>query len=346
MPSDNGIRSLVFLGLIALVIGGSYLLFAGADLFGSAFYNNAALILIALLILIFFSNSDFLLKLKEYQRAVTYRMGKFTGVKGPGWILMIPGIDDYTLVDTRTQTLDIPKEDVITKEKVELQIDTVIYITVKDAERAILTVTDYKDAVKQFVIGALRDIVGTMTVDDVISNVEDINKFLEKRTKEMSEKWGVEVNVEMKDVDIPKALLEAMHDAQAAEKKADAIRTIAEADAHKIKAIRSATEGMNDKSLVFYYMEALKALASGRASKLIVPMELTQLANVFSGLRSPPTPATQLTPDVENLIHKYAKVLKETGVPETVKPKASKTAKRKAVDALFDEDEPKRKKKR
>jgi len=330
MATEHGVRSFVFLGLIALIIFGTYVVFSGYQLFGDVILNNGALIAVAFFGIYLFSKSDFLLKLSEYERAVLYRLGRFAGVKGPGWILLIPGIDEYTLVDMRTKVLDIPKEDVITKEKVELKIDTVLYVTVKDPEKAILNVDDYENAIKQYIIGALRDVVGTMTVDDVISNVDDINKALDLRAKEMSEKWGVEVNVELKDVDLPKKLLEAMHEAQAAVKRADAIRTLANADRDRIEAITSVTDKMSERSLVYYYMEALKALASGRASKLIVPMELTQLANVFGGGARGAPPKGELSPDVEQLISKYAGLLKATDIPEKVPAKASDARKKRA----------------
>ena len=121
-----------------------------------------------------------LFELKEYERAVVFRFGRFIGVKGPGWVIVIPFIEKAVVVDLRTKTLDVKPQKVITKDKIELTIDAVIYLRVKDPAKAVLNVRDYERAAVLYVESELREVVGNMNMEEVISNVDKINKQLKE----------------------------------------------------------------------------------------------------------------------------------------------------------------------
>ena len=340
------VQALLPIGLIILVI-----IIAGAtvvfwDTIGTNIFNYSWLIAIAIFGLYLFAKSDFILKLQEYERAIIFRMGKYDRTVGPGWILLIPGLESYTKVSVRTEMIDIPKQDVITRDKVELRADTVIYLRIKDPKKAILEIDDYKKSAQMFVLSSLRDVVGDLTVTEVLQNIEKINRRLSVALAKMTIKWGIDAQVEMKDVDIPDDVLKAMHGAKAAEKEAEAMVTRARGKHAEIMAIRKATEGMTDENIVYYYLETLRGLAEGRASKIIVPMELTKLADVFAGRVKPKGKEAD---KVEDLIEKYAGLVKDLDLPEKVpieklkktkkKPTKKKVAKKKKeenADELFE----------
>ncbi|MBN1159764.1 MAG: hypothetical protein JXA43_00810 [Candidatus Diapherotrites archaeon] len=315
---------LLVIGII--VVTGAIVVFW--DIIGTNIFNYSWLIAIAIFGLYLFAKSDFLLKLNEYERAVVFRMGKFSRVAGPGWVLLVPGVETYIKVVVRTQMIDIPKQDVITRDKVELKADTVIYLRVKDPKKAILEIEDYKQSAQMFVLSALRDVVGDLTVTEVLQNIEKINQRLSVALARLTVKWGIDAQVELKDVDIPDEVLKSMHAAKAAEKDAEAMITRAKGKHAEIMAIRKATEGLTDENIVYYYLDTLKSLAEGRASKIIVPMELTKLADVFAGRVKPRGREAE---KVDDLIEKYAGLVKDLELPEKIPIEKLKKVKKKIV---------------
>jgi len=225
-----------------------------------------------------------LLKLKDYERAVIFRLGKFNRVGGPGWTLILPFIEAYKRVDLRTRTLDVERQDTITKDSIEVTIDAVLYIKVKKDEESVknsvLEIEDFETAAKTFVVASIRDAVGSMGLSEVISNIEAINKQVQAGLEEITKEWGVRViSVQIKDVDIPQTVLEAMHKQKAAVQ--EKLARIEKASAHKaeIDAVKEATEGLSDKALNYYYLKALEEMSRGKSTKIIFPLEFSSLAS-------------------------------------------------------------------
>ena len=322
MVDQKAIQAGIFLGLILFIVLISYLVL----IYGVILFNYAAVLVVALFIMFYLFNNEFLLKLKEYERAVIFRFGKFSRVGGPGWVFLIPGIESYQKVTLRTEMVDVPRQDVITTDKVELNVDAVIYIKVTDPKAAVLNVEDYKQASITYAVSALRDVAGNMSLDEVLTNIEKINKKLSEGLKDISKKWGIAVRVEIKDINIPKEVLDAMQSAKAALKRAQAMEREAQGKKAQIEAIKSATKDLSNETIIYYYLQALEKLAEGRASKLIVPMELTRLTNFLSGkLQGKPV---KETPEIDALLEKYAKIAKEKGLlDEKVAKKVTKKEK-------------------
>ncbi len=253
-------------------------------------------------------STDMLLRLKEYQRAVIFRFGKFVGVRGPGWIIILPYIEAYKIVDLRVQTLDVPKQEVITKDNIVITIDAVVYLRVVDPVKAVLNVDDYKRASQLFVQAMIRDLIGTMTLDEVIGNIEELNEKLKTELSKIAKEWGVEIeSVQIKDIEIPPAVKEAMHEMMIAEKEKKARTWRAEAKKIELEAIKDATKDMNERVLLYFYLEALKKLAEGRATKIIYPLDLSTLAQAISKQIGGVVPADK----IENDLKKYEDVIKK-----------------------------------
>jgi len=252
--------------------------------------------------------TDMLLRLKEYERAVVFRFGRFVGVRGPGWIFILPYIEDYRIVDLRIQTIDVPKQEVVTKDNIVLMIDAVIYLRVVDPAKAVLNVDDYKKASQLFVQAMIRDLIGSMTLEEVIGNIEKLNEKLKEELAKIAKEWGVEVvSVQIKDIDIPPGIKEAMHEMMIAEKEKQARTQRAQAMKIELEAIKDATKDMNERVLLYFYLEALKKLAEGRATKIIYPLDLSTLARAISQQIGGVVPAEKIESDLK----KYEDVLKK-----------------------------------
>lgn len=171
---------------------------------------------------------------QEYQRSIVFRLGRFTGLKGPGIFWIIPIIDRQQLVDIRTSTVDLEQQETITKDSVTIKVNAVLWYRVTDPEKAIIKVADYYSAVYQFSVTALRNIIGQHSLDEVLREREQINATLQKIVDEATDPWGVKIEmVEMKDVEIPEAMQRAMaREAEAIrEKRARIVKAEAELEA-------------------------------------------------------------------------------------------------------------------
>jgi regulator of protease activity HflC (stomatin/prohibitin superfamily) len=306
-------RDVVVFGLVLLLI------LAVVGLLAYALsLRNFILALITLLILAVLYiawKTDVIVELKEYERAVVFRFGKYVGTRGPGWIVLLPFIEEYRLVDLRVQTLDVPKQEVVTGDNVVLVIDAVIYLRVVDPAKAVLKVDNYKQASVLFVQAMIRDLVGGMTLEEVINNIEELNKKIETELSKMAQDWGVKVvSVQIKSVEIPERVKHAMHDMMVAEKEKRARTERALAKKIELEAVKEAVEDMNDKVLLYFYLEALKEMAAGRSTKIIFPLDLTTLARAISERLGGVVPPEKVEADLlknRGLVEKLLKELVE-----------------------------------
>jgi regulator of protease activity HflC (stomatin/prohibitin superfamily) len=251
------------------------------------------LLVIALLIvlIILIVKTGALLLLKEYERAVVYRFGKLARVGGPGWIMVIPLIEEFTVVDLRVQTIDIPKQNVITKDNIMLRVDAVVYIKVKDKTEdivnSVVKVENYKKAARLFIEANIRDVMGQLSLSEAVSGTGTLNTKLKAELALIAKDWGIAVDaVEIQEIIMPEEVQDAMHEKEAASQKKRAIIELAEAEREKINAINQAASGLSDKSVVYYYIKGLEEMSKGASTKWIFPMEFTKLAGLISGQTS------------------------------------------------------------
>ena len=171
---------------------------------------------------------------QEYQRAIVFRLDRFTGIRGPGIYWIIPFIERQQTVDIRTRTVDLEQQETITKDSVTIKVNAVLWFSVIDPGAAILKIADYRQAVYQFAVTSLRNIIGQHVLDEVLRDREGINKTLQQMVDSATEPWGVRIEmVEMKDVEIPEGMQRAMaREAEAIrEKRARIIKAEAELEA-------------------------------------------------------------------------------------------------------------------
>ena len=238
--------------------------------------------LIILIILLF----NTLKILKEYERAVVFRLGRFTGIRGPGLIILIPGIETMTRVDLRTVTMDIPSQDIITRDNVTLKVNGVVYFRVNDAEKATIAVEDYLVATGQISQTTLRSVIGQFELDQILSQRDQINKTLQNILDEQTEPWGVKVSsVEVKAIDLPMEMQSAMAKQAQAErdKRAKVISAEGELEASIKLSEAAAVLGKQKNAIILRYLDTMKEISSGEGkSTTFFPLPINFLENLMN----------------------------------------------------------------
>jgi regulator of protease activity HflC (stomatin/prohibitin superfamily) len=167
----------------------------------------------------------------QWEKAVVFRMGKFSSIKGPGLFFIIPLIDQARFIDTRVLTLDIPTQQVITKDNVPVRINGVLFFQVRKVDDALIKVQDYRYAISQYAQTSLRDVIGQMTLDQLLTEREEIGKAIEANVEKDTQEWGLEVKgIRIQDIDMPEELKKMMSRQASAEREKRATITKAEGD--------------------------------------------------------------------------------------------------------------------
>ena len=214
---------------------------------------------------------------REYERLVVFRLGLLVGERGPGLILLIPIIERAVKVGLRTVTMDVPAQDVITKDNVSVKVNAVIYFRVVDAPRAIVQVENYLYATSQIAQTTLRSILGEQELDELLSERERLNQALQQVIDRQTEPWGVKVTtVEVKNVDLPQEMQRAMARQAEAERERRAKVINAEGEFQAAERLRQAAEIMTPFPLAMQmrYLRALADVASDQNSTIIFPLPL------------------------------------------------------------------------
>lgn len=204
--------------------------------------------------------------LNEYERAVVFRLGRFSGIRGPGLIILIPGIEKMKRVDLRTITMDIPTQDIISKDNVTLSINGVVYFRVENSEKAIIAVENFFQATEQIAQTTLRSVIGQFELDEILSQRDRINSKLQAIIDEQTEPWGVKVSaVELKAIDLPIEMQRAMAKQAEAErnKRAKVISAQGEFEAAKVLADAAAVLDREQNAITLRYLETMKEISSG-----------------------------------------------------------------------------------
>ena len=215
--------------------------------------------------------------MREYERAVVFLLGRFWKVKGPGIIIVIPAIQSMVKVSLRTVVMDVPPQDIITKDNVTVKVNAVIYFRVVDAQKAIIEVEDYLYATSQLAQTTLRSILGQSNLDDLLSNREEINSHLQKVIDEQTEPWGVKVaNVEVKNVDLPQEMQRALAKQAEAERerRAKVINAQGEFEAAQKTCDAADLIGSHPPALQLRFFQTLLDLSSGEGSNTYIPIPL------------------------------------------------------------------------
>ncbi|NRA46828.1 MAG: SPFH domain-containing protein [Oligoflexales bacterium] len=228
--------------------------------------------------------------LKEYERAVVFRLGRFTSVRGPGLIILIPGIERMVRSDLRILTMDIPSQDIITRDNVTLKVNGVVYFRVHDPAKSVIGVENFLAATAQIAQTTLRSVIGQFELDEILSQREQINNTLQTILDEQTEPWGVKVTaVEVKAIDLPSEMQAAMAKQAQAErdKRAKVISAEGEFEAAKKLAEAAGILNTHENAIVLRYLDTMKEISSGDGKSTTffpIPVEfLNFMSNKVAG---------------------------------------------------------------
>ncbi|HNZ65373.1 MAG TPA: slipin family protein [Smithella sp.] len=215
--------------------------------------------------------------LSEYERAVIFRLGRIRDAKGPGLIIIIPGIDRMVRVDMRTITMDVPPQDVITKDNVSIKVSAVVYFRVMEANSAVTNVENYLYATSQLAQTTLRSVCGQMELDEILSEREKINMRLQEILDRSTEPWGIKVSlVEVKHIDLPEEMKRSMAKQAEAERERRAKVINAEGEFQAAQKLIEAAAVMETQpmSLQLRYLQTLNQIASENNSTTVFPIPI------------------------------------------------------------------------
>jgi regulator of protease activity HflC (stomatin/prohibitin superfamily) len=224
--------------------------------------------------------------LREYERGVVFRLGRLIGQKGPGLILLIPAVDRMVRVDLRTVVLDIPPQDLITRDNVPAKVNAVTYFRVIDASSAIVKVERYLNATSQIAQTTLRSILGKAELDMLLGERERLNEALQQIIDEQTDPWGVKVTaVEIKDVEIPTAMQRAMARQAEAERERRAKVIHAEGEFQASQRLYDAAEVIapNPAALQLRYLQTLTEIGAHNNSTIVFPLPLDMVRPFLEG---------------------------------------------------------------
>ena len=213
--------------------------------------------------------------LREYERAVVFRLGRLIGAKGPGIVLLIPIIDRMVRVDLRTVTFDIPPQDLITRDNVPAKVNAVAYFRVVDPVRSVVEIERHRTATSQIAQTTLRSVLGKADLDHLLGERERLNEHLQQIIDEQTEPWGIKVTtVEIKDVEIPQTMQRAMARQAEAERERRAKVIHAEGEFQAAERLFDAAEIIsgNPAALQLRYLQTLLEVSSNQASTIVLPV--------------------------------------------------------------------------
>jgi regulator of protease activity HflC (stomatin/prohibitin superfamily) len=219
--------------------------------------------------------------LREYERGVIFRFGRLRGTKGPGIFLIIPFVDKMIKVDLRTVTMDVPPQDVITKDNVPVKVNAVVYFRVMDPAKSVVKIERYMVATSQIAQTTLRSILGQAELDDLLSRRDKINQELQKIIDEQTDPWGVKVSVvEVKDVELPQTIQRAFARQAEAERERRAKIINAEGEFQASERLSEAARVLSKYpiSVQLRFLQTLKEIATEQNSTIVfpVPVDLIQ----------------------------------------------------------------------
>ncbi len=217
--------------------------------------------------------------LREYERGVVFTFGRFTGVKGPGLIILIPGVQQMIKVDLRVIVLDVPPQDVISHDNVSVKVNAVIYFRIIDPEKAVIQVANPWEATSQLAQTTLRSVLGQHDLDEMLAERDKLNVDVQKILDEHTDAWGIKVsNVEIKQIDLDEGMIRAIAKQAEAERtrRAKIIHAQGEqqASAKLVEAARTLSEIQGAMQL--RYLQTLTEIASERSSTIVFPMDIIQ----------------------------------------------------------------------
>ncbi len=226
--------------------------------------------------------------LREYERGVVFMLGRFWRVKGPGLVIVLPGIQQMVRVDLRTVVFDVPSQDVISRDNVSVKVNAVVYFRVIDPARAILQVEDFMNATSQLAQTTLRAVLGKHELDDMLAERERLNQDIQQLLDTQTDAWGIKVsNVEIKHVDIDESMVRAIAKQAEAERERRAKVIHAEGELQASEKLLAAAEILAAKpqAMQLRYLQTLSSIAGDRSNTIVFPMPVELMNLLQRGMK-------------------------------------------------------------
>ena len=240
-----------------------------------------AYLVLAIIVIMFFTSAIRILR--EYQRGVVFTLGRFTGVKGPGLIILIPFIQQMVRVDLRVVVEDVPPQDVISRDNVSVKVNAVLYFRIVDPERAIIKVEDFMAATSQLAQTTLRSVLGKHDLDEMLAERDKLNSDIQEILDKQTDAWGIKVaNVEIKHIDLNESMIRAIAKQAEAERlrRAKVINAEGEQQAAEKLVEAGLILAREPLSMQLRYFAALHDIAGERSSTVVFPLPIDLLASL------------------------------------------------------------------
>jgi regulator of protease activity HflC (stomatin/prohibitin superfamily) len=237
---------------------------------------------VAAILLLLLANSIKILR--EYQRAVMFTLGRFTGVKGPGLVVMVPFVQQMVRMDLRTFTLDVPTQDVISRDNVSVRVNAVVYFRIINPDKAVIQVENFMQATSQLAQTTLRSVLGKHDLDEMLSERDKLNRDVQEILDQQTDAWGIKVTiVEIKQVDINETMIRAIARQAEAERERRAKVITADGEFQAAEKLLGAAEimGRNPAAMQLRYLGALNTIAGEHSSTIVFPFPV-EFARWFS----------------------------------------------------------------
>jgi regulator of protease activity HflC (stomatin/prohibitin superfamily) len=228
--------------------------------------------------------------LKEYERGVIFLLGRFQKVKGPGLIILVPGIQKMVRVDLRVLVLDVPTQDVISRDNVSVKVNAVIYFRVVDPEKAIIRVENFFEATSQLSQTTLRSVLGQHELDDMLAERDKLNDDIQSLLDQRTDNWGIKVaNVEIKHVDLDESMIRAIAQQAEAERSRRAKVINAEGEKQAARMIAEAAHMLaeEEQALQLRYLQTLKEIANEKTNTIVFPLPLELIGPIIKKVGTP-----------------------------------------------------------
>ena len=245
-------------------------------------HSSSWSIVVVFLIIVLFASIKVV---QEYERGVVFRLGRLAGVRGPGLILLIPFIERMQKVDLRTVTMDIPAQEVITKDNVTIRVNAVAYFRVLNPDAAVVNVADYIRATSQIAQTTLRSVLGQSALDDLLAEREKINQQLAQIIDDQTEPWGIKVSiVEVKDVELPQSMQRAMARQAEAEREKRAKIIHAEGEFQASQQLAEAAEIINQNPVTIQlrYLQTLTEIGAEKNTTVVFPLPIDMITGLVN----------------------------------------------------------------
>jgi len=219
--------------------------------------------------------------LREYERGVVFQLGRFWRVKGPGLVLLIPGVQQMVRVDLRTVVLDVPTQDVISRDNVSVKVNAVVYFRIVDPQRAIIEVANFLNATSQLAQTTLRSVLGKHELDEMLAERERLNLDIQRVLDAATDAWGIKVStVEMKDVDLNETMVRAIARQAEAERERRAKVIHAEGELQASEKLLAAAQilARQPEAMQLRYLQTLNAIAGDKSSTIVFPLPMDFLS--------------------------------------------------------------------